>query len=198
MLMSVILPLGIGLPLAYANHRKAQRAKARVGAQLAEASETDLLLELNDTADSSGGGGGMLRQAFDTFDVDKGGELDQAELRSLLRIMYPSLPREKRKPMLQLASNSERVSFDDFDDAVVAWRTSCPSHALHRSQTAACTPAVQACCARIQACQAAMPQQKVERPITTCGGQEKSVQEKSYPPASYPPSYPPTPAQAPA
>ena len=113
---------GIVLPMAGGAMRvrhvlaRFEAAKRRLARALVEADAT----KIDDQSDSP-----LLREAFDHFDLDKSGDIDADEVRSLLGYMYPLMPKPHRKAALKLLlaqSAGHRIIFEDFDDIILEWR----------------------------------------------------------------------------
>jgi len=67
----------------------------------------------------------LLREAFKLVDLDKSGGIDSNELRLLLDLMYPNMPREFRKQALHLivtGTDGHTIKFEDFDETILQWR----------------------------------------------------------------------------
>ena len=113
---SIVLPLAWGVWHVRRTFVTFQNSKARLASQLIDAEEGDI----SDTSESP-----LLREAFQLFDLDKSGDIDTKEVRSMLAAMFPLMPIVHRKAALKLQSGIEgdtRIRFEDFDETVLEWR----------------------------------------------------------------------------
>ena len=95
-LCGILLPLTWGVLQVRRTFVRFQNSKTRLAAQLIDADES----EIDDKSESS-----LLREAFRLFDLDKSGDIDANEVRSMLSTMFPLMPIQHRKVALELQSN---------------------------------------------------------------------------------------------
>jgi len=120
--------LGIALPIAAGAMRvkylaaMAAQEKAKIAVQLVTAPDE----EIDDSTEAP-----LLRKAFDMFDLDGSGDIDSKEIRALLDVMYPAMPRPFRKQALKMIvtrEGSDDVRFEDFDETILEWRKFAQQH----------------------------------------------------------------------
>jgi len=115
MVLAVILPVVFGGIAVNVIQKSYVAKKRRLARQLVTATED----EIDDQSESP-----LMKEAFELFDIDKSGSIDEIEVRSLLSLMYPKMPKQHRKALMGMVSEagSGEINFDNFDDAVLQWR----------------------------------------------------------------------------
>jgi hypothetical protein len=118
----ILIPLAWGVMRVWRAFSKFHASKARLARQLIDADDS----EIDDSSESS-----LLREAFELFDLDRSGDIDANEVRSLLNTMFPLMPVAHRKAALKLEAipnSDQRVRFEDFDDTILEWRRYSAEH----------------------------------------------------------------------
>ena len=110
----ILLPVILGAASAIHVHARNQDNKMACAKQLARAADT----ELDDEAAEP-----LVRTAFEALDDEGLGELHENDMRSLLHAMYPGIPHNQRRQLLDLVpTNLKKLTYDDFDGTILAWR----------------------------------------------------------------------------
>lgn len=107
--LAIIVPLAGGALRAMKVNRRYEARKQQLAYKIIALPEE----ELDDDAP-------LLLETFTLFDFDRSGDINEKEVRSLLTIMYPSMPARHRKELMDMAQ--ERINFEVFDDLIVKWR----------------------------------------------------------------------------
>ena len=121
--LGLLLPIVFGVLRVRYVQRRYEKKKRKIAIRLAEAT----IDELDDQSDDP-----LLGQAFALFDVDASGTIDHNEMRTVLKAMYPYMPRSHQKVALHLQEEhihgDDGVRFDRFDDIILAWREYSAAH----------------------------------------------------------------------
>jgi hypothetical protein len=114
--MAILVPVAWGIHRVRSMQHEFVLQRYQLGHALADAADGDL----DDQSEKP-----LLKDAFQLFDLDHSGTIDDTELGSLMNAMYPGAPHAHRKNMFKILPTAEHengIHFHLFDDAILALR----------------------------------------------------------------------------